>query len=159
MKRRISLIVLIFFSTAFALYSQEKPKDFGFGGKDGIYFVRGKGMSFHGKRMSLEHDVFFVTSIDVHTKKILIHFNIPVDPRTFTAEAITINEKRISEETEFRFNKAGEFVEITLHTPITEQSTLELKGVTAFDGTPLAMKTFNGLVNGCRFMYKKPEKK
>jgi hypothetical protein len=114
-------------------------------------------MMYHGRRMSREHDVFFIAGISTQFRQLFVEFNIPVDPRTVLPENILVNGAPLSGKTNIKFGRNGLFMEVKLDKPCTTETTITLSGITAFDGTPLPEQSFSGVIDGCRFRYARPK--
>lgn len=103
---------------------------------------------YHGSRLLVTDEPFSVVEVIVTQKAIRFIFNMPIDPRTFTAKSIFLNGKPLAEKTGIRFNRSGKLIECALALPKNADSNIEFKNAKSFDGKQLLQTEFFGLRPG-----------
>ena len=154
--RNLAVFFILFLSTeAYAQHMQEKR--IADSDEKGCFPV----MPYHGMRMMMSGDRFYVREIETDqakngTLRIDIRFNVPIDPRTVTLPYIQINESPLPQEVRVVFNKAGTVMRLKIpaayyavikqHSPTSFR--LDLLQAASFNGIPLSKKTFDPVKKG-----------
>lgn len=114
---------------------------------------------YHGMRLPPRFERFSVEGIfarkiefdfDKSVLEIMVHFSVPVDPRTLNERNVLLNGIPAGRKARFEYNRTGNIVRVTIAEPDDEYS-LEFLELTAFNGEPLEHQVFTGIKDGFFF--------
>lgn len=89
--------------------------------------------------------------------EIIIHFSVPVDPRTLNGRNVLLNGSTAGNKTRFEYNKTGNMVRITIEEPKEKEYSIQFLELKAFNGEPLEGNYFTGIKDGFFFYGEREE--
>ena len=109
---------------------------------------------FHGKILPADAENFAVAVIVVNKTNVLVFFNLPVNPRSFSKGDIRLDGKPLGSSSSVKFNRSGKMLEI-----IAPMPKIQLNNISSYTGETLSESDFANLCIGKSYTFKTGEAK